>query len=297
LPQDKLILLNTGSFGDVYINLALLNSFVDFHDENIQVIVEAKYSPLTNRFHNDRIFYSTIQSVGRLHALIELSNRRHLLEKGRIFPLLPTMHPFIAEASLSQRMTIFESSRLLMGLPYGSPLHWGNFETVRFEFEAFIEKTGITQGDSIIISPVTQSNTPVSTADLEAIVRAANENNLRPFINVAGNNKGDTFTGNTISIPPHFAVELHDYAGYFVTALSGLSLALHSQPNQARGYVICYKANMNCNFGDQSFAQATHYIRDHSNPDLINRERIEEVVVNSGFEEVDWKIKLKKLVA
>jgi hypothetical protein len=270
MPRNKFILFITGSFGDVYPTLALLSEFCRLNVNGAHVLIDKKYSLLCDRFNYPGISYAILESESQLRQSLSLFRSVHALIPGKIYPTLPTLHPLIGEASLSQRITDHETKRLILGLPVGAPYKWGSVSEVRLKYaNNILEQNNLRCGRTIIISYKNQSNSKVNPKIIKDFVDRAKKLNFDVALNNAGpGNESDEIDNcSRISVPPDLVVELHELAGYSITSVSGLSLVLFTQPHSAKVCSFGYYKNINTN-APESILKATHYTENSNNPDI-----------------------------
>ncbi len=270
MPRNKYILFVTGSFGDVYPTLGLLSEFCRHNENGVHVLIDKKYSLLCDRFNYSGISYAILESESQLRQSLSLFRPVHALLPGKIYPTLPTLHPLIGEASLSQRITDHETKRLILGLPVGSPFNWGTASESRLNHASeILSKNNLRQGKTIIISCKNQSNSPVNPKIIKGFIERAKKLDFDVALNNAGPGNGyeelDNCTG--VSVPADLVVELHEMAGYSVTSVSGLSLVLFTQPHKAKVVSFGYINNVNTNAPNLRL-KATHYTENSNNPDI-----------------------------
>ena len=220
------IFLIHGSFGDIYCSLALLKSFNDYYKININVILDVKLKQLSLKFSYPFCKYIFTDNINKLAYSLQLKNQKFILYPGLIYPTLPTCHPLICEAVLTERMNDTEARRLIFGLPTKSIFDNGFTTNNDLMFvEAFFQKNKLIKNKTIIISPVTNTfkfdllnfykNLAISLKQLGfgiLINIAMDKNNIREHFN-------DYIC---TEIEPNLVLEYSNYANYHICSFNGL---------------------------------------------------------------------------
>ena len=110
---DSYVLLLTGSFGDIFPNLALLKSFHESTGKRITVVISNRWSLLASRFSFEFVKYVLFEgrAAGLIHQALLNSGRAFMRIPGYLYPLLPTLHPLVCDFILSGRVTDYEVKR------------------------------------------------------------------------------------------------------------------------------------------------------------------------------------------
>jgi hypothetical protein len=241
-PQDEFILFITGSYGDVYPVLALMKSFVEHHKRPTNIILDKKYTLLASRFRLPGLKFHIVEDEKAFRWTMQIFRNLFFLEPGVIFPSLLTMHPFIGEAVVTFRLPEFlEAYRLLLELPVGAPLHWGEVSQLRKEAaERLLVDAGLRLNKTVIISLITNSG--AQNPDIvNRIIRRFEESEFDVAINMAGEILGGFSVPNetkTISIPCDIPIEVMEAAGFMVVAHSGLGFISVVQPHNSKVVII-----------------------------------------------------------
>lgn len=280
--KDDLIILLSGSYGDVYPPLALFHSLVKVHARHVNVILNEKYRSLAIRFAQEGVSFFFTERDVELRQSICLIRPQFGLERGKIFPALPTLFPFLAEASLSQRITTFmELYRLLFELPKESPLKWHgeNIDQIRQEARLFFTKQNLPEKETLIVSLVTHSQKPLAH-DLQE--RVLQELSRRFFVVI------NTATDKPKALPPFYSLyknvhvpayiptEFAELAGRTLVGYSGLAYILAVQPHNAN--VLCLEKKFNVNLNIPTAIVETLPISISAGPDFSNSNNFREIL-------------------
>ena len=244
LNQDEYIFFVTGSYGDIFPNLCLMEAFHSLFNKRVNIIINERWKTCSSRFQYDFLTYHFINNnfEAALRRNLPLAGRPYLREPGFIFPLLPTLHPWIAECVLTQRMTDYECKRLLLGLPYGTPLRMPDLNEERKTeiYNHLKNDLKMPSGQSAILAFSTNSNPTASIETQKFIANFLNENNISVFFNqaktfdrsyVGENYEQDDY--RTISVAADCPIEFIDYAGYYIGSTHGLTAIASTLPASA----------------------------------------------------------------
>jgi hypothetical protein len=188
LPRNQYILLLTGSLGDLVPNFFLVEDFARLRNERVVVLTYQSMMSFATRLDSELVdlrFFKDEDS-GQFHNMLYATGCFFTLEHGRIFPLLLTLHPYIAEATITGRMMDYEAKRLLLGLEYGHPLSFRYDEKVTKQSQenfSFVKKFR----HSIVISPVAHTNQGLSPVFVKALVKELKD--VCIILNLAGANQ------------------------------------------------------------------------------------------------------------
>ena len=280
--NEHFVILLTGSYGDVYPTFALLNSLIRYHSTPVDVILNEKYRSLSRRFSGEGIsFYFTKQDQQIRQAVCLVRPQPHL-EKGKIFPALPTLFPFLAEASLTQRITTFmELYRLLFDLPKNAPLKWhgDNHDLLRDEASFFFSKQKLPEKKTLLVSLITNSQVPLNYSLQEDLLQK-----LSRFYFIAINTTTDNrdkipsfYTKYfNIEVPAHLPTEVAALCGQTLVGYSGLAYILAVQPHEAK--VVCIEKKFNVNLNIPNTLLETLPISLSAGPDFSNPCNFREIL-------------------
>ncbi len=245
LGGDRYQLLVTGSYGDVFPNLALLNSFYSEYKTPIVVLLPESYASLARRFDYPYVQYVLVkgESIGRLHALLCSSGRPFIRSPGYLFPVLPTLHPWVADFVLSERVTDYECKRQLLGLPVGAPFDLPALATSRTaELLDSLKNENIESGGSAMLSFHSQSNPVISLEAQLLIIKKLISNKIQVVMNTASSAALlETYKRvfselplKYFDIPCDAPVEVVNYAGRYIGGAHGLTVILGSFISSAK---------------------------------------------------------------
>jgi hypothetical protein len=227
-PQSYVLHLS-GSYGDILPNLALFREFHDKYKMPISCVIPEVWRELTGRFGYPFVRYYFLNSEFDLVLRRSLVLRGHffLREPGSVFPLLPTLHPFLGDIALSERTTDFEIKRVLLGLPPSSPFDIPPVDETRAaEIHDVLRKMGLERGNTVVISFNTNSNPTASPETQEYICDQLVRSGFSLLINSHPGSRGQTsdrLPGARFSIPPDCPFEVVEYCGAYLGSLHGLT--------------------------------------------------------------------------
>ena len=289
LDKESYLIFITGSFGDVYGSLLLLEKFLDEYRTGISLIIDKRYHRLVERFAKPELVIYFLESDASLRGLLGVCRGRYMLRPGEIYPTLPTMHPLIAEAVLSRRITIVEAWRLILGLPKATPLRINPLSPIHVEELAqtkkYIEAFG---RPTICIFASNQSNSRLPFPLLKIIVNNMREHGIEPVLNLTGSNSLDEFRDlnlSTLSIGPHLLIETCELFNGVVTTASGVSAILGMIPNKANVAVIRSSSNITT-VSYRNYGYALNDVQIELGADFCEKNRIQNIIWSS--EEESW---------
>lgn len=263
--RNSYILLINGSFGDVFPNLALLKAFYEKYESNIEVLISTRWIELTERFNYPFVKYVLLENENLFRYTLMLRQASFALVKGYPYPLLPTLHPHMGEAVLSQRISDYEIKKLILGLPKGCKMDLPKLETERLaNLKKIFSDLECTPGKTLIISLKRNSMPPIPkstrvkiinffeiNSDLDIMV-----NDAETFDRIGFDTEGLT-RAKIIRIPCDCPIEMVNYAGLHLGISSGLGVILGTFPVQAKlAYLVDTTKTtvLNNNFETDSYA-------------------------------------------
>lgn len=237
LPDQAYIVLISGSFGDVVFSLLLVSHFSQIRSpESVVGLIPKGFEGLATRLlgQSNLGFRSLDHSlIVTLHRSLVKMRMPFRLCKGRVFPLLLTLHPYIAEAVLSNRMLDFQAKRLLLGLETNVRVSFPYDPLTTKEMPLFFRELGVRTGSTLVISPIAQSNPSMPRLNVERIINSFSSQfdiviNLprsffREYVDL------ERYTGGTarlVSLKPDSVFEFVKAAGYYIGAAQGLTSLL-----------------------------------------------------------------------
>jgi len=236
LPRDKYLLYLSGSYGDIILNLALLKSFHEKHDKSIIVLMPSRWELLAKRFKYQFVDYILIDDAFDQRIRLSMANmgRPFLREPGLLFPLLPTLHPWLAEFNRSGRISDFELRRGLFGVKMGSKFDVPPLDEERQQqVQGLLKNLEIKKGRTICLSFLTNSNQTIPEWVQFLIYSTICERGFDCIINTAysfpGKQLGNLVIPNNskqIEIPCDCPFEFIEYFGGFIGVLNGITVVL-----------------------------------------------------------------------
>lgn len=244
LGSENFQLLITGSYGDILPNLALLKAFHQINGGTISVLIGEHWRPLAERFNYNfiKFYFINISQQEFLHAVLCSLGRPLIRNVGYLFPTLPTLHPWIADFILSERVTDYEAKRTILGLAVGTKMDLPSLKPARSE-EIFrtLSDLGIRKSKSVLLSFHSNSNPMIDLTSQLTMAQILLSKGLEVVYNIAGSNAEQKFLKEleTIGVklynlPPDAPIEIVEYFGTYVGSAHGLTVILASFPCNAR---------------------------------------------------------------
>ncbi len=226
----------TGSYADVYPTLAFMKAYYEKIQTPISVLISSRWQLLANRFLYPFISYRFYEPHYEMYirSSLQLQARPHVRRPGYLFCTLPTVHPYISDFVLSDRVTDLECRRLMLGLDVGTPLdHPPLSESRRSEINQLIANAGIIKNRSVIIAFETNSNDAPPESIQRCIDSEVRALKFVSLVNSAATSaappKGKNADGigtKTIEIPCDAPCEIVEEAGFYIGAPHGLTVIL-----------------------------------------------------------------------
>jgi hypothetical protein len=209
------------------------------------VLIPEAYALLAARFSYPFVQFQLItpEIQFRLHGLLCSSGRPFLRAPGYLFPLLPTLHPWVADFVLSERVTDYECKRQLLGLPIGAPLELPVLSESRLaEIYDSLKFIDFEFGNSAILSFHANSNPIIPIETQCFIVEKLIEDKVQVVMNTAGNamlletykKLFNNLPVKYFDLPCDGAVEVVNLAGNYIGGSHGLTAILGSFPSGAK---------------------------------------------------------------
>ena len=254
LDSEAYLLFFHGSYGDVYPNFALLESFLSEYKSKVIVIVDEKYYDLGRRFNLDGLEYFYIKNASNLHRMITSLGKPQVLLKGRIYNTLPTIYPYLGELSLSYLITDADIKRLVLGLSRKSTFQFLKLGEQRCKLlrETFTSN-GLQLGKTALVMPFTNSNSPLPVEDLINLAHFMRGSlGYDVAVNIGGVPERqrlqiDSMPLKQLVVPPDALCEVAELAGVVITVISGSVFPLVFQPHSARTIILMNNNNTNLN--------------------------------------------------
>lgn len=244
LGIDNFQLLITGSYGDIFPNLALLNAFHHVNKKMITVLVGEHWKLLADRFSNDftKFFFINGAEQNWLHTLLCSQGRPLVRDVGYLFPTLPTLHPWVADFILTERVSDYEAKRALLGLPIGAQMELLPLKEVRSaEISDALGNLGAEKSNGVLLSFHSNSNPMVDLESQLVIARFFVERGRRVVYNVSGSRVDGIFLNQLselgvalFDVPCDATIEVVEYLGAYVGSAHGLTAILSSFPCTAQ---------------------------------------------------------------
>jgi hypothetical protein len=244
--KSAFVLIVSGSYGDVFLNLALLKAFHEKFQSNIKVLISPRWFSLTKRFNYHFVEYIFLKNENLYRYTLMLRQSSFALVKGYPYPLLPTLHPHIGEAVLSGRISDFEVKKLLLGLSMEDVMDFPAATTdKRRELDDLLKLKNCRPGHTLVISFERNSMPPMSI-DLKIKIIEMIRTHLALDILI---NESQTFLDrnsfseffnsvNSINVPGDYPLEFIEAAGYYLGVSHGLSALLGTAECTAKMAII-----------------------------------------------------------
>ena len=235
--RDSLGLLIDGSFGDVLITLCFLEEFHKLHQRSVVVFLPAQYALFSQIYTEDGLSFVSVENSSLIRR--NLATRgHHILEPGYIYPTLPTMHPLIAEAMSSERMTDLDIRTLILGLPKESQYRFPVLpQSLLRQIDESLHSLEVDLHNAILFSPVTNTLKSFSIDYVEEILSILSESGT-VITNVSGANESlkeiALKYGAIYEIPPYGIRHISEKFGRHVIIASGLMYVLSLFKTQCR---------------------------------------------------------------
>ena len=175
--SDHLIFLVTGSFGDLIPSILLIKEVCNYRGAPCTIVTYETCFGYSKRFSHTSLRFAFVNNnqASSLHYLLIASGRNFFMEKGRLFPTLPTLHPYIAEAILTQRLSEYEGRRLILSLPVGQKFSF-LYDTARETSSiSQLVKFGVIDITScVLISPLANTNPSFSPLFVQKLLENLN---------------------------------------------------------------------------------------------------------------------------
>ena len=235
LPGSFVLLL-TGSYGDIFPNLALLRSFHESTGKPVTVILSSRWSLCAARFSFGFVKYITFPPSlqSQIHGAILNSGRPFKRSPGFLYPLLPTLHPLIADLILTGRVTDYEVKRLILGLEPKAPFFVPELSAARLtKVRSYLLERNIVLGKSVVLAFKTNSNpAPPHSIQMQILNHLQNEN-LDICINISDSfqelstkESSEHRKASVVDIPCDAPVETVEMIGGYIGAAHGLTAIL-----------------------------------------------------------------------
>jgi hypothetical protein len=174
----------------------------------------------------------TSQQESVIRRGLSLLGRPFLRRPGLVFPLLPTLHPWIGELALTERVSDFEVKRALLGLPFADTFEIPPLTPSRHaEIESMLNSGIVRENRTVLLSFSTNSNPTAPNSVQEAIARAVIDSEFVPVFNSAKTFGSRSYRGEnisnsdyaTIEVPCDAPFECVEFCGGYIGSPHGLS--------------------------------------------------------------------------
>ena len=241
LPHDHLFIYISGSYGDIFPNLSLLYKVYETKKTPIIVLISSRWRELVTRFEQLGVQFVFIDNEAVFQTSLMMEGRPFILTPGIVFPTLPTLHPYIAEASLSRRISDYEVKRLLLELPVGAKMNPGLLSKERIAYgQEILKDVGCRFGRTVVLAFNSNSRSRPSAEIQLFIARNLRSKGFDVVFNMAEtfdmirSDRLETSEFAKISIPPDMPFELINLAGYYIGTGHGLTVMLATFPTTAK---------------------------------------------------------------
>jgi hypothetical protein len=244
--KSAFVLIVSGSYGDVFLNLALLKAFHEKFQSNIQVLISQRWFALAERFNYPFVEYILLKNENLYRYTLMLRQPSFALVKGHPYPLLPTLHPHMGEAVLSGRISDYEVKKLLLGLSKEDVMHIPAVTAHKLcELDEILLSKNCRPGHTLVIS-FERNSMPPMPFDVKAKIIEMMRTHLSLDILI---NESQTFLGRepvnlmldkspSINVPADYSLEFIERAGYYLGISHGLSALLGTMECTAKMAII-----------------------------------------------------------
>lgn len=258
LPGGKTFVI-TGSFGDVYVQSAILREanpsstshtvVIDpDYKEFAQMIFGADFQILTTNTNNLRSLLCKIGALGHADHLPIL--------------LLPTLYPMIAECIHNNSLNYCDFVRLLIKSEFKGKINpLEDNQNSRVYAQKILEKPGGIVGRSVIVCPNNNTNVPFSENFWDDVCKTIAEHGWVPIINHAGINSasGICQAWPSVSVPPQLAITVTTIAGAYISGTNGFSTIQAIFNQQTAGLHFINATHLRGNYIADNFGNAHRY--------------------------------------
>jgi len=295
LDPDALILFICGSYGDVFANLSLIDNVVSHHNKKVVVIIDKKWSLLSQRFAFEKVTFFFVENEQQFKNALMSEGRAYIFLEGWIYPTLTTLHPHLVYIHQQGYMTIFDIFKVILQIPkevvFKVPaLSFNRQQQIK---EIFLQ-TGCRLGKTCILSFEMNSNTPVPYDLIVQIVTVLEACKIDILLNVTstfGNNSwavGELAKYKKISLPQDAPIEMVEYAGAHLGPMHGLSTILANFKTDAKiGLVADCRQKLVTNMGQEKLNSRWWMLFSNLSPrDLHPSNDYSEFVLDNDSEEI-----------
>jgi hypothetical protein len=282
-PENLLIVL-TGSLGDVYVSIMLMETLSEFNKKNVTCVIEPHYKRLAERFASQKVDFVFIEDTVALRQRIDI-DRNFPIAPGKFFPSLLTLVPYIAEANITGRCPDFiECYRLILGLPRAAPLCFGRIADERKrEAIEIAAATGKRLGKTVVVCPITNSYDSLTSIQLEVLVSSIKEAGLDYVINASSNLKKPSFEmpndASVLRLEPDLLFEVSEAFGYMLSVASGLAYLSSVIPHKCVVAMIRDEKPINLNVPQLDLGRES--IKDSAKTDLVPENLVNEFYIKN----------------
>jgi hypothetical protein len=245
LNMSALHIFISGSYGDVFPNLALLHNVRKYHSNEVIVLIDEKWASLSYRFAQDGISFVSIGNEQAFKNSLMSEGRQYFLMPGWIYPVLPTLHPFLSDLQLDGYITDFEMKRAILRLPKEAKFELPEITNKRYlEIKKSLESAGCDLGNTCILSFENNSNPTISQNIIIELANMLIQKGITVALNVASTFNNKKWVPEAlrnlpkISIPSDYPNEFVSLAGGHIGGLNGLSLILANFKTKAKIAVV-----------------------------------------------------------
>ena len=231
--RDRYFLLVTGSLGDVLPTLCLIRLFREVSRTRVCVLVDQKYALFVRRFENPSLEFKFIDQITKefLHDAVSTYRQPFLLDLGRLYPTLITLHPLLPEAVRTLRITDFEAKRLILQLPPAAPIFFPMDDNSRRAVSEIFKQNELKIFNTVLISPLGVTNPTVPHLVVCSVVEHLAGSPFTVVINLAGIDEREASRYDEgmlhkipkIRLTPEICLEFLESSGYYFGGPSGLT--------------------------------------------------------------------------
>jgi hypothetical protein len=235
IDKSKYHVMINGSYGDIFLFLAMFRTFMDQVEESVVFYSLPRWNPLIQRYfpNNCEIENLEYHQALDIATSASTSNSFGKLEKGKLFQSVITCHPNLPELYLKGYLTPQQINRFLLGMNENQritlPPNRNDFVTAaRKLLSPEYHKSTLEGRCSVIVSFTNNTTLEIPIEFRRKIINELLKQNCYVVNNVAAPAYGasprtEKYAGvQEISVPPESACELLDQFDIFISGTNGL---------------------------------------------------------------------------
>jgi hypothetical protein len=289
LDGDSFIFLIVGSYGDVFVNFAFLETTAKHHQRKIIALVDKKWAPIALRFKSDNVTPLFLENEQQIKNSLMSLGHQYRFKPGFVYPLLATMHPLLDRFWFNFYATDFEIKKIILHIPKETKNIISKIDEQRlYEINKLFEATGARKGSSCIFSFQSNSNPSLPISVIVKLVKIFSQNNIDVLINSA-----HTFDKEwappelaqipSIKVPADCPVEFIETAGFHIGSIHGLTQILANYRTNAKMALVADLSNkFTINNGSRVEAEKVLLLKNASPTDICPENDYSEFSFNEN---------------